>query len=361
MSRCFPFPPPGYVVNGIRDEAMIESIKGGEEKCDKELRRKERKRDKKDKKGDKEKKDKEKKDKKDKKRKEREGESEKHSHKRRRKEEVVAKDVQNIQKVDVFGKLKESEINCLEKSSLTVEPELVQSTSQNSCDSTLNSNEKDKKQPFNARHNSNELPKEEMEMQMQPLDGSRHNNNDSESIIRIRLPIRRPKDPEVMMMMTNKDQPCPSRDIKLDSLVTKEQPQQRPCSTSAPEQEKRKKHTSSRKHKEKKVPSSTQETYQPSSLCRLCPPSLAEHFLNVVENWVPNTIESRVELTNSEDEDESWWLVKKKPSSHKIDTSKQLNRNNEIKEVVISSSIAWPRASLLPEADVYALPYTVPF
>lgn len=27
MSRCFPYPPPGYVRNGIRDEALIESIK----------------------------------------------------------------------------------------------------------------------------------------------------------------------------------------------------------------------------------------------------------------------------------------------------------------------------------------------
>ncbi|KAF2533690.1 hypothetical protein F2Q70_00033532, partial [Brassica cretica] len=305
----------------------------------------------------------------DKKRKERErgeGESEKHSHKRRRKEEV-AKDVQNNQKVDVFGKLKESENNCLEKSSLTVERELVQSTSQNSCDSTLNSNDK-VKQPLNGRH---ELPKE-MEKEKQPLDGRHNNNNDSESIIRIRLPIRRPKDPEVMVM-TNKDQPCPSRGIKLDTSqsLTKELPQH-PCSTSAPQhaskpqEEKRKTHTSTTKHKEKpkekKLSSTTEETYQPSRLCRLCPPSVAEHFLNVVENWVPNTIESRVELTNSEDDDESWWLMKKKkPSSHKIDTCKQLNRNNETKEVLISSSIAWPRASLLPEAHVYALPYTVPF
>jgi hypothetical protein len=27
MSRCFPYPPPGYVKNGIRDEALIDSIK----------------------------------------------------------------------------------------------------------------------------------------------------------------------------------------------------------------------------------------------------------------------------------------------------------------------------------------------
>ncbi|KAF8101543.1 hypothetical protein N665_0204s0040 [Sinapis alba] len=374
MSRCFPFPPPGYVVNGDRDEALIESsIKGEEEKCKKEQLRKERKRDKKDKKEKKEKKDKkEKKEKKDKKRKERErgeGESEKHSHKRRRKEEEVAKDVQNIHKVDVFSKLKESENDRLEKSSLTVERELLQSTSQNSCDSTLNSNEKEKQPTLNGRRNendstlnSNELPKEK---EKQPLDGSRHNNNnnnDSESIIRIRLPIRRPKDPEVMMMMTNKDhQPCPSRDIMLD----REQPQHL-CSTSAPEhapkpheEKKRKGHTSTTKHREKKLSSSTtKETSQPSSLCRFCPPSMALQFLNVVENWVPSTIESRV----SEDDD-CWWLMKK-PNSHKFDDTERCKQllvgNNETKQVT-SSSFSWPRARLLPEADVYALPYTVPF
>ncbi|KDO71300.1 hypothetical protein CISIN_1g0156881mg, partial [Citrus sinensis] len=27
MSRCFPYPPPGYARNGIRDEALAESIK----------------------------------------------------------------------------------------------------------------------------------------------------------------------------------------------------------------------------------------------------------------------------------------------------------------------------------------------
>lgn len=190
------------------------------------------------------------------------------------------------------------------------------------------------------------------------------------------MPIRRPKDPEGMMMMiTNKDQPCPSRELKFDS-VTRDQPQP-PCSTSAPQhaskphEEKIKHHTSTRKHKEKhrekkhkekKLPSTTaQETYQPSSLCRLCPPSMAEQFLNVVENWVPNTTESRVELTSPE-EDECWWLMKK-PSSNKTDTERckqLLGRNNETKEV-INTSIAWPHARLLPEADVYALPYTVPF
>ncbi|XP_006412040.2 glutamic acid-rich protein isoform X1 [Eutrema salsugineum] len=351
MSRCFPFPPPGYILNGIRDEALIESIKGAEEKAKKEQRRKERKREKKDKNDKKDKKAK--KEKKEKKRKERErgdGESEKHRHKRRHKEEG-AKDSQN-QKVDVFRKLKERENDCLEKSSLTVERELLPSTSQNSCDSTVN---------------SNELPKQK---EKQPLDGRR--NNDSESIIRIRLPLRRLKDPE-LMTMTNNDQQklCPSRETKLDTSQrdTREQPvkQQQPCSTSAPGhaskplEEKRRDHVFTTKlAKEKKFKPTSQETFQPSSLCRICPPSMAVQFLNVVENWVPSTIERRVELINSEDE-ECWWSMNK-PSSHNFGTErcKQLSRNNETKEV-ISSSVAWPRARLLLEADVHALPYTVPF
>uniref|UniRef100_A0A1J3DLD5 Uncharacterized protein n=1 Tax=Noccaea caerulescens TaxID=107243 RepID=A0A1J3DLD5_NOCCA len=395
MSRCFPFPPPGYILNGIRDEAMIESIKGAEEKAKKDRRRKEKKRDKNEKKEKKDKKDK--KDKKEKKRKEREergdGESEKHSHKRRRKEEGV-KDGQN-QKFEVFPKLKERENECLEKSSLTVERELLQSTSQNSCDSTLNSNEK---QPLDARHsslNSNELlPKQPVDgrhntlnsselLPKQPLDG-RHNNNDSESIIRIRLPLRRQRDPEVMMTTTNKDQQKP-REIKLDSsqlqkplemkldssqLSTRELQvnQQHPCSTSAPEhaskplEEKRKDDPiSTMKPGKEKKKSSTSSTpggaSQHSGLCSICPPSMALQFLNVVENWVPNTIQRRIELTNSEDE-ECWWLMKK-PSSH-TESCKQVNRNNESKQVM-NSSKAWPCARLLPEADVYALPYTVPF
>ncbi|KAF8101114.1 hypothetical protein N665_0210s0049 [Sinapis alba] len=327
MSRCFPFPPPGYILNGSRDEALIESIKRAKEKAKKEQRRKERKREKKDKKDD----NKEKKDKKRKERERGEGTSEKHSHKRRHKEEEGAKDGR---------KQKESE-----KSSLTVERDLLQSTSPNSCDSTLNSNELPPKQKQKPHNN---------------------NNNDSESIIRIRLPIRRQND------TTNKDQQkqCPSREIKLDTVksVTREQPQQHPCSTSAPEhaskphEEKRKDQIFRLKHKEKKLSSTTQELSDPSSgLCRFCPPSLAVQFLNVVENWVPNTIERAVELTNFED-DECWWFLKKPSSCHKFDTErcKLLTRNNDTKQVV-SSSMAWPCARLLPEADVHALPYTVPF
>lgn len=172
------------------------------------------------------------------------------------------------------------------------------------------------------------------------------------------MPIRRQNDPEVMMT-TNKDQqkPCPSREVKLDTvkIVIREQPQHL-CSTSKPHEEKKKDQILKTKPIKEKKSSSTSD---PSSgLCRFCPPSLAVQFLNVVENWVPNTIERSVELTNYED-DECWWFLKK-PSSHKFGTERCKQLNNETKQVV-SSSMAWPCARLLPEADVHALPYTVPF
>ncbi|WZZ85655.1 hypothetical protein YC2023_114234 [Brassica napus] len=120
MSRCYPFPPPGFVPNQVRDESLIEPIKKGTKE--------EVKREKKDRKHNK--------DKKDRKRKERDneaGRSSKHSHKRQRKDES------------------------LEKSCLTIELE-HQASSQTSCDSTLRSNENEgpnhvKSQPLNGRHN----------------------------------------------------------------------------------------------------------------------------------------------------------------------------------------------------------------
>lgn len=73
------------------------------------------------------------------------GRSRKHRHKRRRKDEGAI----------ASGKLVSSEVELLEKSCQTVELEL-QTSSQNSCDSTLHSNERPKQiqsQPLDGRHN----------------------------------------------------------------------------------------------------------------------------------------------------------------------------------------------------------------
>lgn len=126
MSRCYPFPPPGFVQNQVRDESLIEPIKKGTKE--------EVKREKKGRKHNKVQK-----------RKERDndaGRSRNHRHKRQRKDESA-----NASK----------KVESLEKSCLTIELD-HQSSSQTSCDSTLRSNENEepnhiKSQPLNGRHN----------------------------------------------------------------------------------------------------------------------------------------------------------------------------------------------------------------
>uniref|UniRef100_A0A1J3GJY8 Uncharacterized protein n=1 Tax=Noccaea caerulescens TaxID=107243 RepID=A0A1J3GJY8_NOCCA len=324
MSRCYPFPPPGYVRREIRDEPMIESssIKGAKE----EVKRA----------------------KKDKKRKERENEADQSKqhrrHKRRRKDEQGG--VNANKKVDDG-----SEAEFLEKSCLTVELE-HQSTSQNSCDSTLHSDER---------------PPKQIQSQTQLLD-CRH--YDSESGTRFLLPSKEDQDPEVMMM-TNKDNKQSSsqadhsesvghpNEAPRDALkVCQEKSRDPSCGLSRENTTKlsKEKKTISQDplstyHKQEKQSSSHQETIGPSKLCRKCPPSTAVRFLNLIENWAPDRVESKL-TTDSEDE-ELWLFVK-----FGAERQHQVSNQTTIKG---SGSMVWPTARFLPEVELHALPFTVPF
>ncbi|ESQ50698.1 hypothetical protein EUTSA_v10022767mg [Eutrema salsugineum] len=344
MSRCYPFPPPGYV----RDESLIESIKGAKEEV---------KREKKDRKH-----------KKEKKRKERENEadrSKKHRHKKRRKDEKTTA-IASSKKVDDddgHRGLMNSEVASLEKSCLTVDLEL-QTSSQNSCDSTLHSNERpDKSQtqsqpPLDGRHNdSGEFVCVYLLLglfascahMMVTFLSSNCCHGFEESGIRVWLPGKEQKDPEAeVMMMTNEDQ------------------KQLPSSLSEAPREKRKDPTKLSKEEKtgplkdnrrvstllvrEKPSSSHQETNGPSKLCRKCSPSTASRFLNLIENWAPDRVESK--LTDSEDQE--WWLVMKFGAKRHHPVSNQTTSNG-------SGSMVWPTARFLPEVEVHALPFTVPF
>ncbi|EOA31014.1 hypothetical protein CARUB_v10014159mg [Capsella rubella] len=330
MSRCYPFPPPGYVRKEIsRDKCLIESIKGakGEVKKDRKHKRKGTKR----------------------KESENEaGQSRKHSHKRRRKEEGV----------NASGKLINSEVELLEKSCQTVEPEL-QTSSQNSCDSTLRSNERPKK------------------IQSQPL---------YETGIQTRLPEKGQKDPEDEVMMTNKVQKqrfsrerldatqaaAPNESVSHDALRVCQENRRDPNfgssrditiklskeKKSVPSKDKRKvskkdtmRSSSSWTHPELEKPSSShQETNGPSKLsCRKCPPSMAGQLLNLIENWAPDRVESKL----TECEDQEWWLFIKFGAKRQQVSNQKTNEG--------SCSVVWPTARFLPEAELHALPFTVPF
>ncbi|KFK40154.1 hypothetical protein AALP_AA3G337300 [Arabis alpina] len=326
MSRCYPFPSLGYVRNEIVDGSLIKSIKGAKEKVKKDRKHK---------------------------RKERDNEadrSRKHRHKRRRKDD---------KKVNDRCGLVNSEVEFLEKSCLTVELE-QQTSSQTSCDSFLHSNDRPK------------------QVQSQPLDG-RH--NDSEISKRIRLASKEQKDHEVMMM-TNKDQkPCSSpeklyasstaprdsvgpRDANFGSLreiSTKLSKEKKPNPQRDVESHEKNTRISRQLGKEKMPSSSScslQELEKPSCShqevigCSKCPPSLAVRFLNLIENWTPDRVESK--LTDSVDQE--WWLYMKLGA-------KQDNHHKIINQTIseASGSMVWPTARFLPEAELHALPFTVPF
>lgn len=381
MSRCFPYPPPGYARNGIRDEALVESIKlqreGQKAKKEKKKEKKQEKREK---------------------GKTRGGgdiESKKHSHKKRRKDERSKED----QKGGELQKRTENETEQIEKSSLTEERGHPVG-SQTSSDSTLNSNKRQKlSSPPNGRHNAG-------------------------SIIRIRLPAQRHRDPEVLPL---REQPClapgssddasvqvmhepapiPSREgvenpcsasgkmcpefamrlskknpclvpgrIEDASIQLMHEPVPRsggvvenPCSTSrkmCPEhavrlcKEKPRCPTAvSESSKKPRLSTGDSECYSqmaetsvPSKFCGSCSPLLASKFLDVIENWVPPPMPS----DSNDFGDQEWLFVTKQRSRDK---------RCDLDSVGVTTSHAntttWPRVCYLPEADVYALPFTVPF
>ncbi|XP_038994775.1 splicing regulatory glutamine/lysine-rich protein 1-like isoform X2 [Hibiscus syriacus] len=325
MSRCFPYPPPGYLKNGIRDEALIESIKI---KREEEKAKKERK--------------KEKKDKKEKKREKKErdkapdiGEtkSKKHGHKKRHKDERS----QEAQKGGDYQKRRENEVECYEKSTLTEEHGHAVGP-QNSSDSTLNSSKRQK-------------------LSLSPDSG--HNSG---RIIRFRLLSQRHKDPEVL---PRKEHPC-STSGKIDEAFvqgtqenvprTGTELEEHPCSTANIELPE----LNPKLSKEKPLSSSgvsesvarSAQASLPTSLCSSCSPTLALGFKNLVEDWVVPT--QQTELTSFVDED---WLFRRKRN---LNSGFKSSKDGNIGSSQMKST-SWPHAHFLPETDLYALPFTVPF
>ncbi|KAI3428925.1 uncharacterized protein J3R85_008945 [Psidium guajava] len=321
MSRCFPYPPPGYARNGVRDEALIESIKREVEKAKKE-RRKEKKLEKKEKKkalengGSKDK---------------------KQSHKRRNEGERT----QDDQKARDHRKKRKHNTEHFERSNLT-EEHGKPVDSLNSLDSTMNSSKKQK--------------------QILPPDGG-HN---PASIIRIRLPLQRHKDPE---MLPSGEQPC-SAPVRTDHFGHEKhehaprsstERRERPCSTSLSSGE----GSASKLGSTEQRPSSgvaemsSRKNGTLSSLSfdnRGLSPSEIK-YRNLIENWVPLSVDS-----GCTDLDDQEWLFDRKQFNC---DRKQLNCEGGCKAdydgLTYGSPSPWPRMHYLPEVDMYALPYTVPY
>lgn len=93
------------------------------------------------------------------------------------------------------------------------------------------------------------------------------------------------------------------------------------------------------------------ETVVPSSLCGRCSPQLALKFRDVIENWVPPPMEPDCTFGYKE-----WLFGTRQDRIHgaKICEAGGLGLPH-------ANSTTLPHVCYLPEVDMYALPFTVPY
>lgn len=82
--------------------------------------------------------------------------------------------------------------------------------------------------------------------------------------------------------------------------------------------------------------------------------SIELQYKNLIENWLPPSLQS----DNLDVDDDQSWLFQRKPKHTRVE-GKNVGSNDT--SCGNSSSLWQPRAQYLPVADLYALPYTVPF
>lgn len=76
-------------------------------------------------------------------------------------------------------------------------------------------------------------------------------------------------------------------------------------------------------------------------------------YRNLIENWVPPQMNELLAETGDED-----WLFGSKTKKAEGSETRRICRDESVSSC---SASLWPRAQYLPEVDLYALPYTVPF
>lgn len=82
--------------------------------------------------------------------------------------------------------------------------------------------------------------------------------------------------------------------------------------------------------------------------------SIEFQYKNLIENWLPPSLQS----DNLDLDDDQSWLFERKPKHTRLE-EKNVGSDDT---TCGSSSASWPpRAQYLPDADLYSLPYTVPF
>ncbi|KAL2503952.1 hypothetical protein Adt_19573 [Abeliophyllum distichum] len=332
MSRCFPYPPPGYSLSRASNEALIESIKlQKERKNSNEERKKEKRREKKEKR-------KEKKEKKEKKK----GKTNQNTGKSHNVDNArVGENIWVDSRGGLLHKGKKAEIEQLERSSLTEEHEqpVCSRIPSSSSDSTENSNKR-------KRHTSS-------------IDGS----NSLGNIIKIRLSSKKKNVPDTS---SNKPQLC-STSGRVDFPVQRKDEivlrasKGTVCPTSEgthnlvqgfptrTDQElvfSASRQTESAAQGKLGTSSGANAVLTPTQRLEL-------QYKNLVENWVPSELHN---LANDPNDQE--WLFQSKDKG--VRPEKRFRSSGD--GMSCSSSLAlWPQSKYLPDADIYALPFVVPF
>ncbi|KAI4331379.1 hypothetical protein MLD38_029570 [Melastoma candidum] len=315
MSRCFPFPQRWCVRNGIRDEALIESIKREAEKAKKE-RKKEKRREKKERKA----------------KENGDADNKTHRHKRRHKGDG---NLANEKDGDCHKKRK-LDSERVERSSLT-EEHGKPINSQNSSDSISNSD------------------------QRQKPDFVPEAGQNSASVIRIRLPLQRQRDPEVVPIG---DRSC-SAPVRLDHFACEKNENALRSSSVSGEhlssssvrtgQELAVKHGRAELRPLTGVNETSTSGNELSTVPKLKqhrPLSSELHYIDLIENWTPPLYQSL-----SVDLDDQNWLFEGKQKPRQDTYRCKVEQGS----LVNTSSTAWPLSQLLPDLGIYALPYAVPY
>ncbi|XP_060199852.1 uncharacterized protein LOC132628135 [Lycium barbarum] len=303
MSRCFPYPPPGYSMNRANNEALIESIKLQKEREIAKAEKKDKKREKK---------------------------REEKKAKKEKKSNLGFDKATHESKGKYLFKCLEDEAEQLERSNLTEEHGNAVCSQNSSCssDSTQNSNKR--KRPASPSHAGIQA----------------HG-----SIIRIRLSKKGVHGEISASKEKHLPKPAqPEAEVTVRAIAERANPLSKatnnqgcrpPLPVVVPSAS-----TSGRIHSvavDKATPSCS----------KVHENSIEFQYKNLIENWLPPSL---LQSDHLDVDDDQAWLFQRKPKQRRVEETNVCSN-----DTTCGSSALWPRAQYLQGADLYALPFTIPF
>ncbi|XP_050262655.1 uncharacterized protein LOC126707093 [Quercus robur] len=323
MSRCIPFPPPGYVWNGEGGEALIELIKLNRERVEAEKERKKEKR-----------------------RRKKEKRRRKKEEKRRREDGEVGQEMQNQQNRNKDGSKKRSwkkgdnekgrkyEAQGLETSSLTEELEqpTISDCIYDSSDNSNNIKRKRVKCSPNASHNH----ESHFNFQLQ--------KHKDQAALSSKPACSTPTCTDTLVQQEFEMDPRPRKDKFCSTFGLPTTAQEMASGTT--------REMCLSPFPTEVVSDEKAETAPALSLSESCSLQMESQYRVLIVNWVPPPLQNE----HPKFDDQEWLFQRRQPRS---DTIQKTNTCSY--DFCHGSCILYPYAHYLPEVDIYALPYTVLF